>query len=118
MAEYLAPGASGVQRRVLMHFLQVSSDGPSIAGFLKATFEVDVSSMTRRVVAPTLVVAGSLDETVPIERVRHLASLIPGARFEIVGGATHFGASGADPQVKEMITDFLAEAEPAADRTE
>jgi hypothetical protein len=41
-------------------------------------------------------------------------SLIPGARFEIVEGASHIGASASDPRVLKITTDFALEGRSAA----
>jgi class 3 adenylate cyclase/pimeloyl-ACP methyl ester carboxylesterase len=107
-AEFLAPEANEVQRRVVMHFLEVAADGPQILGFFRASGRIDVSEEARRVRVPTLVVASDDDSAVPLADSRRLASLIPDARFEIVEGAGHIGASGQDARVKRLISDFLA----------
>jgi class 3 adenylate cyclase/pimeloyl-ACP methyl ester carboxylesterase len=111
-AEFLAPEADEVQRRVLMHFLEVAGDGPQILGFFGASGEIDTSEEARRVRVPTLVVASDADSAIPLSASRRLASLIPDARFEIVEGASHIGASGQDARVKRLVSDFLAAPEP------
>jgi pimeloyl-ACP methyl ester carboxylesterase len=108
-AEFLAPEANDVERRVLMHFLQVAADGPAIRGFFKSTGEIDASDEARRIRVPTLVIAGDADHTIPLADSRRLASLIPNARFEIVEGASHIGASGQDSRVMRLVSDFLSE---------
>jgi pimeloyl-ACP methyl ester carboxylesterase len=50
-----------------------------------------------------------MDQTIPLPLSRRLASLVPGARFEIVEGASHIGASGRDPRVMKLVEDFLDE---------
>jgi len=106
--EMQAPGASEVERRVLMHFLQVAADGDAVAGFMEAIRDIDVSEQAHRIRVPTLVVAGSRDTTVPMVASRALAAAIPGARFEILEGASHLEASATDPRLKQMVSDFLA----------
>jgi class 3 adenylate cyclase/pimeloyl-ACP methyl ester carboxylesterase len=107
--EFLAPEANDVERRVLMHFLRVSADGPQILGFFQATQKIDASQLARTIRIPALVVASDADTTVPLAASRHMASLIPGARFEIVEGASHIGAAAQDPRVMRLVSDFLAQ---------
>jgi pimeloyl-ACP methyl ester carboxylesterase len=66
LAEFLAPEAGEVERRVLMHFLGVSCNGRELAAFFDALREADASAPARRIRVPTLVVAGDADTTIPI----------------------------------------------------
>ncbi len=109
LTEFLAPEANDVQRRVLMHFLSVAADGPQIAGFMRAQRQIDRSEQARRIQVPTLVLASEADRTVPMALSRTLASLVPGARFEVVKGASHIEAALMDPRVMRLVSDFLAE---------
>jgi pimeloyl-ACP methyl ester carboxylesterase len=109
LVEFLAPRADDVQRRVLMHFFGVACEGEQLGGFFRAQNEIDVSDLARRIRTPTLVVAGGDDTAIPVTSSRHLASLIPGARFEILEGASHVGAAVLDPRLKSMVSGFLAE---------
>jgi pimeloyl-ACP methyl ester carboxylesterase len=96
-----------------MHFMGVAAEGEQIVAFLRAS-SVDLSDRARQVRVPTLVIASDADTTVPLDRSREAASLIPGARFEIVEGASHIGASVGDPRVLALVSEFLAEGDPAA----
>jgi pimeloyl-ACP methyl ester carboxylesterase len=60
---------------------------------------------------PTLVIRGDMDVTVPLASGVRSASLIPGARFEILKGADHVGTQG-DSRTLQLIEDFLAEGAP------
>jgi hypothetical protein len=40
---------------------------------------------------------------------RELASLIPGARFEVLQGADHFEDTGGSPRVYDLVEAFLSE---------
>lgn len=106
--EYLAPEATDVERRVFMHFLTVAANGPQVAGFLRATGS-DVTASAVQIRCPTLVVASDADRAVPLRWSRELAALIPGARLEIVAGASHRGATGDDPRAREVMAAFLRE---------
>ncbi len=109
LVEFLAPEASDVERRVLMHFLQVAGDGPQFQGFMTSRLDIDVTEQARRIRIPTLVVASDADTTVRLPTSRRLASLIPGARFEIIEGPGHRCAAFNDPRVMRLVSDFLAE---------
>jgi len=107
--EFLAPGVDDVQRRVLMHFFGVAAEGEQLGGFFRAAGETDVSDLARRLRVPTLVIAGEDDTAVPVHQSRYVASLIPGARFEIIEDASHIQAAVLDPRVKTLVSAFLAE---------
>lgn len=109
LAELLAPEADDVQRRVLMHFLGVAGDGKSYAGSIDASWKIDVSEAARQLRVPTLVVSGTKDAVMPVPFGTALAALIRGSRFEILDGAGHIAACIADPRLKQMIADFLAQ---------
>jgi pimeloyl-ACP methyl ester carboxylesterase len=90
-----------------MHFLSLAGDGAAVAGFLGS--QIDVSEQARQIRVPTLVVAGDADHAVPLAGTRRLASTIPGARFEILQGASHLDASINDPRLMRMASEFLAQ---------
>ncbi len=105
--QLLAPDAGDVERRVLMHFLQVAGDGPALAGFADASGSIDVTDEARRIRVPTLVVSGGADPLLPGGRL--LASLIPNARFEILEGANHIEASVTDPRLATLRAEFFGQ---------
>jgi 3-oxoadipate enol-lactonase len=49
----------------------------------------DLTSAAKAIRAPTLCVVGAEDGSTPVELVRELAGLIPGAKFEVIAGAGH-----------------------------
>jgi class 3 adenylate cyclase/pimeloyl-ACP methyl ester carboxylesterase len=107
--EFLAPEATAVDRRLMMHFFEVSGDPIQSVAFMQAMRPMDVSAAARTLRMPTLVLASDIDEAMAPEQTRRLASLIPGARFEVVEGASHRGASASDPRVMELVAGFLGE---------
>lgn len=109
MIQLLAPEANDVQRRLLMHFMGVAADAPQIVGFLRATGAIDASAQARAIRVPTLVIASDTNTTVPLASSRRVASLVPGARLEIVEGASQIGACMLDPRVMQLVPGFLAE---------
>jgi class 3 adenylate cyclase/pimeloyl-ACP methyl ester carboxylesterase len=112
MTEFLAPDANDVEEKVLSEFLRVSGDGPAVAGFFDMLWRIDVRDKARTVRIPTLVIHGQEDPAIPLELGRDLASLIPGARFEILEGADHGEGTVRSPRISELIEEFLAESGP------
>jgi 3-oxoadipate enol-lactonase len=55
---------------------------------------------------PTLVLHGDQDTTVPIERGRELATLIPGARLEVLEGARHNFITSIDCPANQIVKEF------------
>jgi pimeloyl-ACP methyl ester carboxylesterase len=55
---------------------------------------------------PTLVIHGDQDKTVPVERGVELASLIPGARLEIIPGAGHNFITSLDSPANRLVKEF------------
>jgi dipeptidyl aminopeptidase/acylaminoacyl peptidase len=70
---------------------------------------IDGYSFAKNIIAPTLIVHGDQDETVPLVQSRKTADLIPECRLEIIEGADH---TYSDPQHFEimlrLISDFVA----------
>jgi len=108
MVKFLAPDADEVYQRVACEFGKLSGDGPAVAGFVKVMMELDVRDLAREVDIPTLVVHGQEDPVVPLSNGRDLASLIPGARFEIIPGANHQEGYFDSPKTQEVLAEFLA----------
>jgi 3-oxoadipate enol-lactonase len=71
--------------------------------------DFDATEEARSLRVPTLVVAGDEDRNVGLGRSRRLASTIPGARFEILQGASHLDAAINDPRLQRMVSEFLAQ---------
>ena len=60
-----------------------------------------------RISAPTLILMGEKDEMVPPAEARELADLIPGARIEIIPGATHSGVFDRGDLITRIVMDFF-----------
>ena len=93
-----------VGRGVFCEFLRISAEGPQVADLFSATMLEDVSELARAVRAPTLVMHGDRDVTIPIAYGVRLAALIPGARFEILTGASHMSN---DPRAAKLALEFF-----------
>lgn len=64
-------------------------------------------SRLRRIIAPTLVVAGAQDGLVPIEVARTYAAEIPDAQLEVVEGAAHWLPFEKPAELARLVRDFL-----------
>jgi poly(3-hydroxyoctanoate) depolymerase len=63
-----------------------------------------------QLVQPTLVLAGSADEIVPVAAARLLATALPNARLEVLERAGHgFLLDTTAPRAARIVLDFLAE---------
>ena len=90
-----------------LHMTTNSTNAPQ----LEAAFhELDVSDLARRVVTPTLVQHAVGDRAVPFEEGRHLARLIPRARFVTLQSRNHIllQRDAAFPQFINEIERFTA----------
>jgi class 3 adenylate cyclase/pimeloyl-ACP methyl ester carboxylesterase len=106
--EWLFPGTDEVTRRVMSEFFHRSGEGSSVGAFLTELMDIDAKALAARVQAPTLVIHGRDDQPVPLEAGRLVASLVPGARFEVVAGG-HLEGTGGSPEARKLMLDFLAE---------
>lgn len=82
------------------------------APLLESAFHgLDVSDLARQVSVPTLVLHAVGDRGVPFEEGRHLAGLIPGARFVALNSRNHIllQRDAAFPQFINEIERFLAD---------
>ncbi|MGX9671328.1 alpha/beta fold hydrolase [Mycobacterium sp. HM-7] len=67
----------------------------------------DQHALFGRIVAPTLVVAGSEDASFPVAEVRRMAEAIPGSELVILDQIGHLAAYEAPDAVNALIDDFL-----------
>jgi len=77
------------------------------AAILSSLENLDLTAELPRIACPTLVLAGEIDVTFPLEHSRALAAAIPGARLVIVPGAAHGLAIEQAGQAGDILLDFL-----------
>lgn len=90
--------------------LQLTTDSTN-APLLEAAFHgLDVSELARQVSVPTLILHAVGDRGVPFEEGRHLAGLIPGARFVALNSRNHIllQRDAAFAQFINEIEHFIA----------
>jgi pimeloyl-ACP methyl ester carboxylesterase len=74
-----------------------------------AILRFDLRKQVRLIAAPTLVVAGTLDQTVPLRLKIALAESIPGARLEIIEGSGHGTPLDEPDEFNRLLLEFLGE---------
>ena len=92
--------------------LQRVSTSPENAVKIRTAFSyIEVSDLASQVTTPTLILHAHDDAAVPFEEGRHLAALIPGARFVPLEGKNHLllGNEPAWPRFLDEVHSFLAE---------
>jgi 3-oxoadipate enol-lactonase len=78
------------------------------AGCCAAIEHMDLRGDLSRVRAPTLVVSAAQDPATPPEHGELIASLIPGARFEVLEDAAHLANLERPDAFTALLRDFLA----------
>ena len=110
-AARFVPEGTQEQMRSFSELTRVTTT-PEIAVRLRSTAAaIDISELTPRVRAPTLVLHGTGDSAVPFDQGRRLAALIPGARFVSLESRNHILLEDepAWPRFLDEVRRFLAE---------
>jgi 3-oxoadipate enol-lactonase len=96
---------------VIQRMRQTLTDTPreGYAGCAEAIGDMDLTGDLGSISAPTLVLAGADDPATPPEHCERIASLIPGARFEIVSPAAHLATVERPDLTTAMILRFISE---------
>jgi pimeloyl-ACP methyl ester carboxylesterase len=81
---------------------------PVIMAQMQACANHDTSTRLPQVRTPTLVVHGTLDEMLPVDNARRIASLIPAARLEIFDGVGHLFFWERPQQSAELVRSHAA----------
>jgi pimeloyl-[acyl-carrier protein] methyl ester esterase len=83
---------------------------PSLAalkGGLQMLLDTDLREALAGIKQRTLVVHGDRDRLTPLAAGWHLGSTLPGARFELIGGAAHAPFLSKPALVAALLSDFL-----------
>jgi pimeloyl-ACP methyl ester carboxylesterase len=78
------------------------------AGCCAAIEHMDLRGDLSRIHAPTLVVAAAEDPSTPPEHGELIASLIPGARLDVIEDAAHLANLERPDAFTALLRDFLA----------
>jgi pimeloyl-ACP methyl ester carboxylesterase len=68
---------------------------------------MDLEPDLPRITAPTLVLAGSEDQSTPPALAETVAAGIPGARLELIDGAAHLANVSHPDEFTRRVCDFL-----------
>lgn len=85
----------------------VGTDPEGYAGCCEAIGAMDLRADAGRIAAPTLVVGGAQDGSIPAEQGEALAVAVPGARFELLDPAAHLASVERADDVNRLIRDHL-----------
>jgi len=109
IASEMFPGASAELREGFLALQRVACKPRDAARLVRMIAEYDVSNDLPCVHCPTLVLHSPLDQAVPFEEARLIASSIPGARLEPFDSINHTPLPGepAFDEVYRLIDEFL-----------
>lgn len=110
-ARLFVPGAQSDEIDWFNDQLRSTTNSTNAPQLEAAFHDLDVSDRARRVDVPTLVLHAVYDRVVPFEEGRHLAGLIPGARFVALESRNHIllQRDGAFPRFISEIQQFTSQ---------
>ncbi len=85
----------------------VSTDPVGYVGCCNAVGQVDTTARLAQVDAPTLVIAGELDQGTPVAMAQTLADAIPGARLVVLRDASHLSAIEQPATFAQAVAGFI-----------
>jgi 3-oxoadipate enol-lactonase len=104
--EFVARHPSALaERRAVLETI----DAGAFSRACRALASLDLRGHLAAVRNPTLVIAGSIDQTTPPEMAREVASLIPGARLTIIPECGHCPQLEQPTALVDVIEAFLAD---------
>jgi 3-oxoadipate enol-lactonase len=108
VGRWLSPDYRGAHPDEFAAFVEMVSsvDAEGYALCCEAIAAMDLRADLPAVRAPTLVISGALDPATPLEHGELIASLVPGARMEIVEAA-HLASWERAAEVNELLADHL-----------
>lgn len=110
MGRYFHDGFRAAHAATVARFRRrvVGTDVVGYAGCCSAVGNVDTTARLGDIKAPTLVIAGELDQGTPVEMSRTLADGIAGARLEILKDASHLSYVEQPQAFTEAVRTFVA----------
>ena len=106
------PDVEAIARRTLL-----ATPLEGYLGCCHAVRDVDWRAGLESIRMPVLVIAGQFDEGVPLALSQTIARAVPGARLQVLQGASHIGSLEQPERFEEMVRAFLctpaaADAQP------
>ena len=112
LAGLILPHASGDEIAALSRHKRRAADAETAAAFLALELFSNARPDLAGVTMPTLVLHRRGDRTVPINRGRELAALLPNARFVALAGDSHLPHVDDQREVHRALAGFLDDAVP------
>ena len=109
IARWLTPGFAERRPEVRdwLRAMLVASPAEGYAASCEAIAGMDFRADRIRITAPTLVVSGAQDPSIPPEHQAELAGAIPGARLETLDPAAHLASVERPDEVAQLILDHV-----------
>lgn len=93
-----------------LYLRQMADINPELfVAMLEQAHRHTAEDLLPRIRVPTMVIAGALDDFVPLARLRAMAFAIPHARWEVIDEATHALPAEYPDEIAARLHDFLAE---------
>jgi 3-oxoadipate enol-lactonase len=110
MGRYFHDGFRTAHGAIVARFRQrvVTTDAPGYIACCDAVRKMDTTARLGAIAAPTLVIAGELDQGTPVAMAQQLAAGIPGAQLEVLAGASHLSAIEQPKTFADAVQGFLA----------
>ncbi|MBS7288525.1 MAG: alpha/beta hydrolase, partial [Candidatus Freyarchaeota archaeon] len=97
--------------QIVFWMIEEATPRYALARQLEAIRGFNLGYDVSRIVAPTLIVAGTNDKTVPYENSEVLAEIIPNSRLVIFEGGSHFLFIEEASLFNRVVMDFLSEVD-------
>jgi 3-oxoadipate enol-lactonase len=113
LGRWFTPGFAEAHPDVIerMRAILTATPREGYAGCCEAIADMDLTPVLPSIRAPTFVLSAEQDPSIPPEHGERIASLIPGARFEIVSPAAHIATIERPDLTTAMILRFLSDEE-------
>jgi 3-oxoadipate enol-lactonase len=109
VARHIFPGANQKEMRQVVVNQIMQSNVKGYRATMRALARFNVLSRLREIQAPTLVISGENDATIPLDYQRILANGIPNARHVIIPNAGHAVIVDQPDRFNSALSDFLCE---------
>jgi 3-oxoadipate enol-lactonase len=114
LGRWFTPAYTGSHPDIVARYRTMISgiDPEGYAGCCEAIATMDLRAGLPGITAPTLVVAGRQDPSIPAEHGEAIAAAVPGARLEILDPAAHLASVERADAVTALIAEHLTGTRP------
>ena len=109
IARWFTPRFAASNRELVRRHRAMIADTPAegYASCCEALATLDLRDGLPRIEAPTLVIGGAQDPSIPPERGREIAQAVPGAHFELLDPGAHLASVERASDVDRLIEQHL-----------